>query len=134
MLGLEWIRLEHPAVAEGKLAFKPKNTVIFFYNILEKVPPYGRHFPSSCRGLQWWGPSGPTVGPSGPAKKSVMKFFQNFFFFFKFFFGNFITGNFFKKFFYALCILHCAFAFCILYFVFSFFWGGFFSFRNYFFS
>ena len=94
---------------------------------LEKVPPYGQHFPNSCRGLQ---PSAATVGPFRPnsgalwaqPKKSVMKFFWNLFFFWSFFFKNFFwkffVGSFFSwqffflvLMFYVFCILHCDFAF-----------------------
>ena len=39
-----------------------KHTFIF-YKKLEKVPPYGRHFSSSCGGLR---PSAAIVGPFGP--------------------------------------------------------------------
>ena len=52
--------------------------------ILEKLPPYGRLFLAPEDGcslrLQRWGPSGPTIGPSGPPKNvqnSFGKFCRN---------------------------------------------------------
>ena len=62
-------RKKHWSVSNGNL---------FLYQ-LEKKPPYGRHFPSSCGEMH---PSAATVGPFRPnsgalqaqPKKSVMKF------------------------------------------------------------
>ena len=46
--------------------FMSSSSDLNFKLILEKVPPYGRHFPSFCGGLQ---PSAAMVGPFGPSQK-----------------------------------------------------------------
>ena len=57
------------------LFLNPSNLYITtnFEVILEKVPPYGRHFSSSCGGLQ---PLAATMGPFGPTLKQIRATFS----------------------------------------------------------
>ena len=107
-------------IVKVSISLKLFSAVFNFYFELENVPPYERHSPSSCGGLQ---PSAKTVGSFGPnsgalrakPRKSVMKFF-------KIFFWKFFSRQYFLEFFFdALCTLHFTLCFCILHFRLCFF-------------